>query len=243
MKKGILSMATLGVNIDHVATLRQQRGTKYPDPIDAAVIVQIAGADQITVHMREDKRHIQSRDVKILKEILQIPLNLEIGNTKEMIDFALTTRPHMVTLVPEKREERTTEGGLNLIQSYDALKKSTKILQENNIQVSLFIEPKLEDIKSSFSIGAKMVELHTGRYANYEGNLADKEFEKICEATLCAQNLGLIVHSGHGLNYKNAKRIANIQGMCDLNIGHSIVSLAVLVGLERAVQEMKKIIS
>lgn len=236
-------MATLGVNIDHVATLRQQRNTKYPDPIDAAVFVQIAGADQITVHLREDRRHIQDRDVKLLKEILQIPLNLEIGNTKEMIDFALAIRPNMVTLVPEKREEKTTEGGLNLIQGYDSLKNSVKILQEDGMPVSLFVEPNIEDMELSKKVGAKMVELHTGRYADLEGEAADKEFERICKATLHAQKFGLIVHAGHGLNYKNARRIAKIQGMGDLNIGHSIISYAVLVGLERAVQEMKEIVS
>ncbi|KAB8040879.1 pyridoxine 5'-phosphate synthase [Silvanigrella paludirubra] len=236
-------MATLGVNIDHVATLRQQRGTKYPDPIDAAILVQNAGADQITVHLREDRRHIQDRDVKLLKQILQIPLNLEIGNTKEMIDFALTIRPNMVTLVPEKREERTTEGGLNLNQGFDSLKNTTKILQDNGIPVSLFVEPNLEDIELSMKIGAKMVELHTGRYAEQDGNLADEEFERICKATKQAHKFDLIVHSGHGLHYRNAKRIAKIEGMCDLNIGHSIISYAVLVGLERAVQEMKAIVS
>jgi len=236
-------MATLGVNIDHVATLRQQRGTKYPDPIDAAVMVQNAGADQITVHLREDRRHIQDRDVKLLKQILQIPLNLEIGNTKEMIDFALSIRPNMVTLVPEKREERTTEGGLNLIQSYETLKNSTKILQENGIPVSLFIEPNLEDIELSMKITAKMVELHTGRYAEQDGILADEEFKRICDATRLAQKYNLIVHAGHGLHYRNAKRIAKIEGMCDLNIGHSIISYAVLVGLNHAVKEMKTIVT
>jgi pyridoxine 5-phosphate synthase len=236
-------MATLGVNIDHVATLRQQRGTKYPDPVDAAVLVQIAGADQITVHLREDRRHIQDRDVKILREMLQIPLNLEIGNTKEMIDLALAIRPNMVTLVPEKREERTTEGGLNLNQAYDSLKNSTKILQESGIPVSLFVEPNIEDMELSKKMGAKMVELHTGRYADLDGEAADKEFERICKATFHAQKYGLIVHAGHGLNYKNAKRIAKIQGMGDLNIGHSIISYALLVGLERAVQKMKEIVS
>lgn len=242
-EKEILTMATLGVNIDHVATLRQQRGTKYPDPIDAAVLVQIAGADQITVHLREDRRHIQDRDVKLLKETLQIPLNLEIGNTKEMIDFALAIKPHMVTLVPEKREEKTTEGGLNLIHSFDNLKNSTEILQKKGIPVSLFVEPNLEDMDLTKKIGAKMVELHTGRYADLEGEAVDKEFHRICQATIQAQKFGLIVHAGHGLNYRNAKRIAKIQGMGDLNIGHSIISYAVLVGLERAVQEMKEIVS
>ncbi|KAB8033677.1 pyridoxine 5'-phosphate synthase [Fluviispira multicolorata] len=236
-------MATLGVNIDHVATLRQQRGTKYPDPIDAAILVQMAGADQITVHLREDRRHIQDRDVKLLRKIIQIPLNLEIGNTVEMIEIALSIKPDMVTLVPEKREERTTEGGLNLENTFELLKKSVDILQANNIPVSLFVEPSNSDMLLTKKINAKMVELHTGKYSELSGVEADKEFERIYQATLYAQNLGLIVHSGHGLNYKNAQRIAKIPGMRDLNIGHSIISYAVLVGLEKAVKEMKILIS
>lgn len=236
-------MATLGVNIDHVATLRQQRGTRYPNPVDAAVLAQLAGADQITVHLREDRRHIHDNDVRLLKSILQIPLNLEMANTPEMVQFALEIEPHMVTLVPEKREEKTTEGGLNLKQFKTQIKETVARLQEKNIPVSLFIEPNKEDIELSAEINAKMIEIHTGKYAELEGQKADWEFERIQEGALLAQKLGLVVHAGHGLSYHNAKRIAQIPGMGDLNIGHSIVSHAVLVGLECAVKKMKSIIS
>ena len=235
-------MATLGVNIDHVATLRAQRGTKYPDPIDAAVLAQFAGADQITVHLREDRRHIIDRDVKILKEVLQIPLNLEIANTKEMIQFALTLKPNMVTLVPEKREEKTTEGGLNLTQCYDALKNSVEILQKNGIPVSLFIEPNTEDINLAGKMSAQMIEIHTGKFALLEADECEEEYKKIVHATEFAHNKKIIVHSGHGLNYQNARKISQIPHMHDLNIGHSIISHAVLVGLERAIREMKQIV-
>lgn len=238
------TMATLGVNIDHVATLRAQRGTKYPDPVDAAVLAQFAGADQITVHLREDRRHIVDRDVKILKEILQIPLNLEMANTKEMLNFALSIKPHMVTLVPEKREEKTTEGGLNVKKFYESLQSTVHVLQENKIPVSLFIEPNLQDIDLSAKMTAQMVEIHTGKYAELsEVNLCEEEFQKIVEAAQHAHNHNLMVHAGHGLHYRNARRIAQIPHMRDLNIGHSIISHAVLVGLERAVREMKHVIS
>ncbi len=236
-------MATLGVNIDHVATLRAQRSTKYPDPIDAAVLAQFAGADQITVHLREDRRHIIDRDVKLLKEMLQIPLNLEMANTPEMLDFALSIKPHMVTLVPEKREEKTTEGGLNVKKYYDSLKKTVGILQVKNIPVSLFIEPSLEDIALTAKMSAQMIEIHTGKYSELEGKECELEFIKISKASEAAHQLNLMVHAGHGLHYRNAKKIAQIPHMCDLNIGHSIISYAVLVGLERAVREMKQIIS
>lgn len=236
-------MATLGVNIDHIATLRQQRGTKYPNPVDAAVLVQLAGADQITVHLREDRRHIHDNDVRLLKSMLQIPLNLEMANTREMLQFALEIKPHMVTLVPEKREERTTEGGLNLKLFESQIKETVSILQEQNIPVSLFIEPNEEDIEISSKVNAKMIEIHTGKYAELEGELADTEFDRIQKACAFAQSKNIIVHAGHGLHYTNTKRIAQIPGMHDLNIGHSIISRAVLVGLERAVKEMKDIIS
>ena len=236
-------MATLGVNIDHIATLRAQRGTKYPDPVDAAVLAQLAGADQITVHLREDRRHINDRDVSLLKQMLQIPMNLEMANTEEMLQIALKTRPHMVTLVPEKREEKTTEGGLNVKEYYLSLEKSVTILQENKIPVSLFIEPSLQDIELTAKMGAKMIELHTGKYALLQGAEADEEYSKLKEAALFAHNLNLIVHAGHGLHYRNAKKIAEIPHMQDLNIGHSLISHAAMVGLERAIVEMKKIIS
>lgn len=241
--KGNLSMATLGVNIDHVATLRQQRGTKYPDPVEAAFIVQNAGADQLTVHLREDRRHIQERDIKLLKEILQIPLNLEIGNTHEMIDFACCIKPFMVTLVPEKREEKTTEGGLNLEEYFDQLKESINLLQKNEIPVSLFIEPNLRDITLAKNLGVEMIEIHTGKYADSDGREKQKEFEKIVTATKFALDNKIQVHAGHGLNYQNAYQIAKIKGISDLNIGHSIIAYALFVGLEKAVREMKKLIS
>ena len=241
--KGNLSMATLGVNIDHVATLRQQRGTIYPDPVEAAFIVQNAGADQLTVHLREDRRHIQERDIKLLKEILQIPLNLEIGNTHEMIDFACCIKPFMVTLVPEKREEKTTEGGLNLEEYFDQLKESINLLQKNEIPVSLFIEPNLRDITLAKNLGVEMIEIHTGKYADSEGREKQKEFEKIVTATKFALDNKIQVHAGHGLNYQNAHKIAQINGISDLNIGHSIIAYALFVGLEKAVREMKKLIS
>ncbi|WP_158997740.1 pyridoxine 5'-phosphate synthase [Pigmentibacter ruber] len=236
-------MATLGVNIDHVATLRQQRGTKYPDPVEAAFIVQNAGADQLTVHLREDRRHIQERDIKLLKEILQIPLNLEIGNTHEMIDFACCIKPFMVTLVPEKREEKTTEGGLNLEEYFDQLKESINLLQKNEIPVSLFIEPNLRDITLAKNLGVEMIEIHTGKYADSDGREKQKEFEKIVTATKFALDNKIQVHAGHGLNYQNAYQIAQIKGISDLNIGHSIIAYALFVGLEKAVREMKKLIS
>lgn len=235
-------MATLGVNIDHIATLRQQRGTKYPNPIDAAILVQLAGADQITVHLREDRRHIHDTDVRLLKSILQIPLNLEMANTPEMVQFALEIKPNMVTLVPEKREERTTEGGLNLKKFSVQIKETVDHLQKNHIPVSLFIEPNADDIEISAKVNAKMIEIHTGKYAESEGIDADQEFKRIKEACAIAEKLHLIVHAGHGLHYTNTKRIAQIPNMHDLNIGHSIISRAVLVGLERAVKEMKDII-
>lgn len=237
-------MATLGVNIDHIATLRQQRGTRYPDPVDAAVLVQLAGADQLTVHLREDRRHICDRDVRLLRAMLQIPLNLEMANTPEMLQFALEVRPQMVTLVPEKREEKTTEGGLNLKVYFDSIRATTMSLQEQGIPVSLFIEPSVDDVTLSFQSGAKMVELHTGKYSELEFPEAiENEFARIVKAAAHAHDLGLIVHAGHGLNYQNTMRIARIPHMCDLNIGHSIISRAALVGLENAVREMKRVIS
>ena len=236
-------MATLGVNIDHVATIRQARGTRYPDPVEAAVLAQLGGADQITVHLREDRRHIIDRDVRILKEILQVPLNLEMALHPEMVAIALTVRPHMCTLVPERREERTTEGGLNVGHQPDLLRSSISALKAAGIQVSLFIEPHEEDVKKSLEFGATMIELHTGRYADADTPDAEAhELVRIKTATESAQKKGLVVHAGHGLNYRNTRPVAQIPGMRDLNIGHSIIARAVLVGLERAVKEMKDLL-
>ncbi len=236
-------MANLGVNIDHVATLRQARGTPYPDPLDAAVLAQLGGADQITVHLREDRRHINDRDVRLLRQMLQIPLNLEMANAAEIIAIALEVKPDMVTLVPEKREERTTEGGLAMRAQFDTLKRGVDTLQSAGIPVSLFVEPSLEDMELSAKTGARMVELHTGKYAELSGDAQRHELERIQKACAAAHQLGLIVHAGHGLHYRNAKPISTIPHMHDLNIGHSIIAHAVFVGLERAVREMKNLIS
>ena len=236
-------MANLGVNIDHVATLRQARGTAYPDPVEAAVLAQLAGADQITVHLREDRRHINDRDVRLLKQMLQIPLNLEMANTPEIVKIALEIKPDMVTLVPEKREERTTEGGLAMKCQFDALSETVSRLQEAGIPVSLFVEPTAADLELSAKTGARMVELHTGRYAESKHQEQERELARLEEGCRVSTKLGLIVHAGHGLHYHNAKPVAQLPNMCDLNIGHSIIARAVLVGLERAIREMKEIVS
>lgn len=237
-------MATLGVNIDHVATVRQARGTRYPDPVDAAVLAQLAGADQITIHLREDRRHITDRDVRVLRDMLQVPMNLEMANTPEMIDIALKTKPHMVTLVPERREERTTEGGLAVQKYVNEIQLAVDKLQSNNIPVSLFIEASEADIQLSAKVKAKMIEIHTGRFAEFDDEPVKQAAELALLKRGCelAHSLGLVVHAGHGLNYRNARAVAVLPYMNDLNIGHSIVARAVLVGFERAVREMKDFI-
>ena len=236
-------MANLGVNIDHVATIRQARGTQYPDPVEAAVLAQLGGADQITVHLREDRRHIIDRDVKLLRSILQVPLNLEMACTQEMIRIALEVKPDMVTLVPEKREERTTEGGLDVVGQSEALTEAVRSLQAAHIPCSLFIEPEASAVDATVRIGARMVEFHTGRYSEVFGSEQKKELERITAACASAFAKGIAPHAGHGLNYRNVAPVAAIAHMQDLNIGHSIVARAVLVGLERAVREMKELIA
>jgi pyridoxine 5-phosphate synthase len=214
-----------------------------PDPVAAAIIAELAGADGITVHLREDRRHIQDRDLKLLREIVQTELNLEMAATEEMIGIALKVRPDMVTLVPEKREEVTTEGGLDVVLNKEHLQGVIKLLQDGGIPVSIFIDPDLEQIKAAHKINSTYVEIHTGQYANARTeNERDKEFEKVNNACRFASKLGLIVNAGHGLNYKNIKRIALIKEIKSLYIGHSIVSRSVFVGLERAVREMKELI-
>lgn len=235
-------MANLGVNIDHVATLRQARGTQYPDPIEAAVLAQLAGADQITVHLREDRRHIIDRDVHLLRKVLQVPLNLEMACTDEMIRIALDVKPDMVTLVPEKRQERTTEGGLDLLSQESNLSSGVRALRQAAIPCSLFIEPDKGAVERTLALGASMVEFHTGRYCELTGQEQALELERLRTATVHAHAKGIIAHSGHGLNYRNVIPVASISHMQDLNIGHSIVARAVLVGLERAVREMKELI-
>lgn len=234
----------LSVNVDHVATIRQARKGVEPEPVTAAVIAELAGADGITVHLREDRRHIQDRDLEFLRKIVQTELNLEMAATEELVRIALRVRPYLVTLVPEKREEVTTEGGLDIITNRDHIKGALKTLQDKGIPVSIFIDPEPEQIRTARSINATYVEIHTGRYANAQKeNEKNHEFERVKEACLLASGIGLKVNAGHGLNYHNVKRIAGIKEITSLYIGHSIVSRAVLVGFERAVREMKKLIS
>jgi len=235
-------MANLGVNIDHVATIRQARGTQYPDPVEAAVLAQLGGADQITVHLREDRRHIIDRDVRLLRSVLQVPLNLEMACTPEMVRFALEIKPDMVTLVPEKREERTTEGGLDVVGQMAPLSDAVQHLQAAGIPCSLFIEPDEHSVDATLKTSAQMVEFHTGRYSEVLGSEQVKELARITAATAYGHAKGLAVHAGHGLNFRNVIPVARIPHMQDLNIGHSIVARAVLVGLERAVREMKELI-
>lgn len=233
----------LGVNIDHVATLRQARGGVEPEPVMAATLAILGGADGITVHLREDRRHIHDRDLKLLKEFVPVELNLEMAGTQEMIEIAKKIKPDMVTLVPEKRNELTTEGGLDLKKQKNKIHNAIKTIKNANIPVSLFINPDLDDIKISKHIGADMVEIHTGMYSNAKGKQQDVELNRIIKSVEFALNIGLLVNAGHGLNYINVKKIASIKGLRGLYIGHSIISRAVFIGLENAVREMKLLIS
>lgn len=232
-------MTRLGVNIDHVATLRQARGVKYPDPVAAAAIVEMAGADGIVIHLREDRRHIQDRDVRILRETVKTKLNLEMASTPEMVKIALETKPHMVTLVPEKRKELTTEGGLDVMGNKSPLAKTIARLQDGGIIVSLFIDPNHKQIEASKGVGADFVELHTGRYCDATTrNEEDKEYKNLLDAVGIAFDIDLGINAGHGLNYFNVRRVAEIKEIEELSIGHSIVARGVLVGLDRAVRDM-----
>jgi len=229
----------LGVNIDHVATLRQARGGKEPDPIAAAVLVELAGADGIVVHLREDRRHIQDRDLRLLRETIHTKLDLEMAADDSMAKVALAVKPDMVTLVPERREELTTEGGLDVAAHRDRIQRVVSLLHEGGIPVSLFIEPDLGQIKAAHKISADFIEIHTGRYANAKlAKESDGEFEAITQAAKLAYKLGMGVNAGHGLDYHNVKRLTRIPEIVEYNIGHSIISRAVLVGLNQAVREM-----
>ena len=232
----------LGVNIDHVATIRQARKGIDPDPAMAATLAILGGADGITVHLREDRRHIQDRDLKMLKEFVPVELNLEMAATKEMIGIATKIKPDMVTFVPEKRQELTTEGGLDVKSKKRNISEAIKKIHDSGIPVSLFINPDVSDINISKQTGADMVEIHTGMYANTKGKEQEKELTRVLNAVRHALDAGLVVNAGHGLNYFNVIKIASIQGIRGLYIGHSIVSRAVLVGMERAVREMKDLI-
>jgi pyridoxine 5-phosphate synthase len=236
-------MITLHINIDHVATVRQARQISEPDPVTAAGLAELAGADGITIHLREDRRHIIDRDVRILRETVQTSLNLEMAATAEMFGIALETRPDIVTLVPEKREEVTTEGGLDVAGAPESMHKGITQLREAGIRVSLFIDPEEEQIEASKKAGAEDIELHTGCYANAERGIPqDKEYERLVSAAEFANERNLQVNAGHGLNYINTQRICGLPHLRELNIGHSIVSRAIFVGLTKAVQEMREII-
>lgn len=236
-------MPTLGVNIDHVATIRQARKTVEPDPVAAAVLVELAGADGITVHLREDRRHMQDRDVTLLRQTVRTHLNLEMAATDEMVAIALTLRPDYVTLVPERRQEVTTEGGLDIVGQKDWMAEVVTQLQGAGIPVSLFIDAEPTQIDASVAVGAQLIELHTGRYAD-AANDSTRAQELAHLATGCEQAIaaGLRVNAGHGLTYWNVYPIGQLPGMEELNIGHSIISRAVLVGIDRAVREMQQAI-
>ncbi len=237
-------MARLGVNIDHVATLRQTRGGSEPDPLAAAVLVELAGADGLVVHLREDRRHIQDRDLTLLREIVQTKLDLEMAAEESMAKIALSIKPHLVTLVPERRQELTTEGGLEVAGQRERINTIIELLHDGGIPVSVFIEPDLNQIKAAHKVSADYVELHTGRYANARRSKEeDAEFEAIAQAAKLAYKLGMGVNAGHGLNYRNVKRLTQIPEIVEYNIGHSIIARAVLVGLEQAVREMKQLVS
>lgn len=234
-------MVELGVNIDHVATIRQARRTYEPDPVAAAFLAEQGGADAITVHLREDRRHIQDRDVRVLKETVHIKLNFELSCAPEIVDICCQTLPQQATLVPERREEVTTEGGLNLLRGDGIVETAIAKLHGSGIEVSLFIDPDQEQIEKARNLGVRAIELHTGQYALAQGTERARELERLVSASALASQLGLRLHAGHGLTYQNVIPIAQIPNMFELNIGHSIVSRAVLVGFKEAVFEMKRI--
>ena len=236
-----LNTIRLGVNIDHVATLRQARKSDIPDPVEAALLAEKGGADGITVHLREDRRHIQERDVELLRERLSTKVNLEMAVTPEMVRLAEKLHPDDACFVPERREELTTEGGLDVLAHRAKIQEAVKRLQERQIRVSLFVDPEEGQVEVSRRVGAHGVELHTGRYCNVSGDRT-RELEKVAAAASFARSLGLEVHGGHGLNYENVLPIARIPEMVELNIGHSIVARAVMVGMEQAVREMKALL-
>lgn len=237
-------MIRLGVNIDHVATVRQARRGIEPDPVHAAVLAELGGADGITIHLREDRRHIQDRDLFLLKETVKVKLNLEMATNDEIVNIALSVKPDMCTLVPEKREELTTEGGLDVIQNFDKVAKTVELLQRDGIDVSIFIDADKRQIEKALETGAKYIEIHTGHYADAKDDKERlKELKKIEVAAKFANDIGFIVNAGHGLNYKNVIDICRVYPFYELNIGHSIVSRAVLIGMKDAVKEMKEILN
>ncbi len=236
-------MILLGVNIDHVATLRQARGTRYPSPVEAALAAEAAGANYITLHLREDRRHIQDRDVEELRGLLKTRMNLESAVTPEMMEFARRVRPHDICLVPERRAELTTEGGLEVARNFERVAQACRDLAAADIRVSLFIDADHAQIDAACEAGAPVIELHTGHYAEAPPGPRERELEKLRAASAYATGKGLYVNAGHGLNYENVRAIALLPGIRELNIGHAIVAHAVFVGLSQAVREMKALIN
>ena len=237
-------MAKLGVNVDHIATLRQARGGHEPDPIMAATLVELSGGDGIVVHLREDRRHIQDRDLTLLKEIVHTQLNLEMAADATVAKIALHTKPDMVTLVPERRQELTTEGGLAVAERKDRIQDMVQLLHDGGIPVSLFIDPDQQQVRAAHKVQADAIELHTGRYANTRNSHElQAELEALEQCARLAHKLGLGVNAGHGLNYHNVQRLTKITEILEFNIGHSIIARAVMVGLQQAVREMKALIS
>ncbi len=237
------SSLELGINIDHVATLRNARGTVYPDPLRAAALAEEAGADLITLHLREDRRHIKDADLLALRPLIKTRMNLECAVTPEMIDIACQVKPHDVCLVPEKREEVTTEGGLDVLGHFDAVKAATKKLVDAGIRVSLFIDPEEKQIQAAKDVGATVVELHTGRYADLSGADQAKELERIRKAAIFGKSIGLRVNAGHGLHEGNVKPVAAIAELSELNIGHAIVAEALFKGWQKAIIDMKALMA
>jgi pyridoxine 5-phosphate synthase len=233
----------LGINIDHVATLRNARGTLYPDPLRAAALAEEAGADLITLHLREDRRHIKDADLLALRPLIKTRMNLECAVTPEMIDIACQVKPHDVCLVPEKREEVTTEGGLDILGHFDAVRAATKKLIDAGIRVSLFIDPEEKQIQAAKDVGATVVELHTGRYADLSGAEQAKELERIRKAAIFGKSIGMRVNAGHGLHEGNVKPIAAISELSELNIGHAIVAEALFKGWQKAITDMKALMN
>jgi pyridoxine 5-phosphate synthase len=236
-------MASLGVNIDHVATVREARKTNEPDPVWAASLAELGGADGITLHLREDRRHIQERDLHLLRQTVAVKLNLELACADDVLRIACEARPHQATLVPERREEVTTEGGLDAAGQYDRVAAAVKRLQDAGIVVSLFLDPAPRQIDAAVKMGAQAVELHTGAYAHATAKFAgNDELEALRRASKHVVASKLTLHAGHGLTYRNVKPVAAIEGMHELNIGHSIIARAIMVGLEQAVRDMKRLI-
>lgn len=235
----------LGVNVDHVATLREARGTSYPDPVVAALFVEYAGCDSVVVHLREDRRHIKERDVILIKEMIKIPLNLEMSVSKDIVEWALRIKPYQATLVPEKRKELTTEGGLNLLEksNYRKVERVVKQLQDAGIKASLFIDPQKRQIEQAKKVQAEHIEIHTGRFADAKSYVSRrKELKQIKEAAEVGEEMGFFVAAGHGLDYENVKEIVKIKEIKELNIGHSIICRSIFLGMVAAVEEMMGLI-